>query len=235
MNNISNKQVCDLNKNFLSPSSHKSTWKTVKLPVATTLNLEDKVVDLDKNTVLKLRGGITPELDLLSPKNVNKIQNVKVDFIDPRSDRILFHISRHIKGLDDKFFATPFSNYNVGSNSSKKVPHTMELRQGFGCKNYNFRKLNEQKGKYEVFMRCKNLSVAASICYCLGDPSACGNLIFKFYSMGKHSKKKLLMIRNMYEETIEYESDLSLEEAVFVGYAMDWIICANRVVLGGMM
>lgn len=31
------------------------------------------------------------------------------------------------------------------------------------------------------------------------------------------------MVRDLYTETVEYGPDLSLEEAVFVGYATDWL------------
>ncbi|GFH56932.1 predicted protein [Chaetoceros tenuissimus] len=224
MNETINKQVYDLSKNAVPLSSYKSSWKTLKLPMATRMNSEDKVVDLDGNTVLKIRGGITHEqLSYLNPSS-----KIEVDFIDPRSDQILFHISRafRVKLLNDMFTATPFSSYNVSPNNYEKVPHTMELLAGAAGKNYNFRKRNEHKGNnsYEVFMRCKNPSVATSlICGC-GDPTACGNLVFEFYSVGKlFQKKELLMVRDLYAETVEYGPDLSLEEAVFVGYAMDWL------------
>lgn len=46
-----------------SPSaSTKSCWKTIKLPLASTLmrpDDENNIVDMDGNIVLKLRGGIT--------------------------------------------------------------------------------------------------------------------------------------------------------------------------------
>lgn len=229
MSDKTNKKVCDLNNSSmpLNDSYKSKSWKTVKLPMATRLSLVDEVVDLSGNIVLKIRGGIanghSPYMKIAS--------KVEVDFIDPQSDRILFHISRDFRGLNDMFTAVPFLRYDIGLIDNNKVRHTMELRQGIFGKSYNFRKFNfrkfnVQKGNnyYEVFMRCKNPSVATSLICCSEDPSICGNLVFKFYSVGKlFQKKELLMVRNLYEETVEYGPSLTLEEAVFVGYAIDWL------------
>lgn len=98
----------------------------------------------------------------------------------------------------------------------------MELRAGTGRKDYKFKKLNTRKSNnsYDDFMRCTNPSVSTSLICCCADPTVCGNLVFKFYSI---KKKKPLMVRDLYTETVEYGPDLSLEEAVFVGYATDWL------------
>ena len=223
MNERTQNQITKIIK--LPLSSYKSSrWKTLKLPLVTEFNPDDLVhiySDLNEETVLIVRGGITFEI-LSKSKCSSKIG---VDFIDPSSAKTLFHISRgNSRGLNDVLIAKPSSineTYcNFSPDSDKKIPRTMELRKSTDGKIYTFSKRKDDN-TFEVFMRCENPSVAAFL-ICCTDPTCCGHFVFEFYAMSNSSnKKQLMMIRDLGLDTVEYGPDLSLEEAVFVAYAID--------------
>lgn len=89
MNDEINKQVCDPN-NSATPlkSSFKSSWKTLKLPIATRWGSREEVVkNLNGNTFLNSWWDY-----FYKGLRLNPTSKIAVDFIDHCSNNNIFHI-----------------------------------------------------------------------------------------------------------------------------------------------
>ena len=196
-------------------------WRTLILPLAQQLDTGDEIKDINGQAVLKV---------LSTSKNEERMgsTNAKISFVGPGSDNgAVAHAERKAGCFRDKFEFTKFAICNDRVLQSQHAIHGRVVQGPFG-KNLSYNK--ENNGHYQPVLTSKgNAALPLSLLFCFLPSLCCKKHVFKFYSAA--SPKQLVMVRNQQEKTLEIGPDISVEEAVSVAYAIDWMTlpCDDRI------
>ena len=202
-----------------APDATHFNWRTLNLPLAQQLDQGDEINDASGQAVLKV----------LNTTKIDKwmfVTAVKVTFCNPGSSTAVACVERDFGGVFDHFDFTKYADTKV--LGSHDIHGNME-KGPFGAKMmYNKEHSHEDIREFLPELQTMHKRVPMAI-LCCGAPFMCKKYIFKFYAAS--NPKQLVMVRNQEDRTLEFGPDVSIEEAVSVAYAVDWMTlpCKDKI------
>jgi len=192
-------------------------WRTLNLPLAQQLDQGDEINDARGQAVLKV-------LNITKIDKCMFVTAVKVTFCNPGSSTAVACVERDFGGVFDHFDFTKYADSKVFG--SHDIHGNME-RGPFGAK-MTYNKEHEDVGEYLPELQSMHKRVPMAF-LCCGAPFMCRKYVFKFFTTS--NPKQLIMVRNQEDRTLEFAPDISIEEAVSVAYAADWMTlpCKDKI------
>lgn len=185
-------------------------WRSFEVPLAKDLKPGDKIKDTSGQAVLEILNESQNEA------LIEGVAGAKVIFCDRvnctyRDTFALAYVKRQSQGLFlDSFLITVVL---TDTSSTSVQPHDIyKVERGAFGRNVTLSKQHEG-GLYQPLLKAKNAYVRLSL-FCWYE-----TFVFKFYTV--HKRKRLVMVRNQKEKTVEFQSSISATEAVTLAWVID--------------